>query len=71
MKLEMNHRKREGKKDSMETTQHATKKSMDKWGNQKKKWKNTLRWALKTQPYEIYETQQKQEVNNKDQWGNK
>ena len=30
MKLEMNHREREGKKDYMETKQHATKKSMDK-----------------------------------------
>lgn len=60
MKLEMNHRKREGKQDYTETKQQATKKSMGKWGNQKKKLKNTLRWTLKTQPYEIYEIQQKQ-----------
>ena len=60
MKLEMNHRKREGKKDYTETKQQATKKSMSKWGTQKKKLKNTLRWTLKTQPYEIYEIQQKQ-----------
>ena len=60
MKLEVNHRKRVGKKDYMETKQHATKKSVDKWGNKKNKLKNTLRWTMKTQPYEIYEIQQKQ-----------
>lgn len=41
MKLEMNHRKREGK-DSMETTQHATKSQWINGGNQKKEMKKYL-----------------------------
>ena len=35
MKLEINNRKRNEKKNYMETKQHATEKPMGQWGNQK------------------------------------
>ena len=61
MKLEINYSKKNRKKHKhVETKQHATKKPMGQWSNQRKS-ENTLRQTkIETQLSKIREMQQKQ-----------
>ena len=60
MKLEINHRKKQGGKNNyMETKQNVTKKSVSQWWNQRGNKKYLEIDDNKTQPYKIYGAQQK------------